>query len=168
MLISVNLSVCNLLFKKKKMREADKEPFACCGFCVPAGVCAARVRQWWLLMTQTFTHFLFWHILWIFLSGKKNFFLFVFFYTKLTIEAQRCLSRSRSFHFHCSTKISNEIIARREPDWLFTGCCGSTRDCESVLEVKEQQVTVWCWRSQTQSIRDSVSSKWKLPPGGST
>lgn len=78
------------------MREADKEPFACCGFCVPAGVCAARVRQWWLLMTQTFTHFLFWHILWIFLSGKKNFFLFVFFYTKLTIEAQRCLSRGPS------------------------------------------------------------------------
>lgn len=72
---------------------------------------------------------------------EKKLFFVCFFLYKVDNRGSE-MPVKRSFHFHCSTKISNEIIARREPDWLFTGCCGSTRDCESALEVKEQQVTV--------------------------
>lgn len=140
-----NIGTCSFLstyqcvtFYYEQRREA--KPFACHGFCVPAAVC---VSQRWLLMTQTFTHLLFWHILWIFLSGGKK---SIFFFYKVDNRGLEMLSRLKAST--AAQRLAVKLLRGGEnrtdlqaavvPHRIVKGLC-----------VKEHQVTVWCWHWQT-------------------
>lgn len=105
------VSVQPFIWKEKEQTEEKqtKNPFTRCGFCVPAGVRAARVNQRWLLMTQQ-----------ILFQGKQHCCFFVWFFfckvdnrgSDMPVKIEVLLLRQQH----------KEWQWLEEPDWLFTGC----------------------------------------------